>query len=516
MALHRPLFPEGEAGHDLAESAPCAKGVRPYLLAATILASAMAVIDGTIVTIALPAIQHDLQTSFATLQWVVNAYSLTLGSLLVAGGSAGDRYGRRRVFLAGTVLFTLASTGCALAPSTIVLIIARLIQGAGAALMIPQSLAIIAASFPRDVRGAAIGHWASASAITTALGPALGGLLIDHLGWRAAFWINVPFAVATIILTLRYVPESKDASAVRPLDWKGGLLAVLGFGCLTSGLTSASESARSVSLILTVAGLVSLGLLVSLERRTPNPLLPLSLFRRRAFVGANLITLLLYGSFYAVLFLLPFDLIEERGYSASQVGFALLPTGVVIAVFANFGARWGDASGPRWPLISGSVLVTLAALGLASHRSGLVLGILLPLLLMAAGMAIAVAPLTTAALNSAPDSQSGTASGVNNAASRLAGLFSVAIVGSIVSIAFFSYLKANGMQVSGEMPIRFGESPKVPSPLRPLIEHAFVHAYAIGMAAAATFGALAATIALYTIKPKPISSSRKARPLSEN
>ena len=516
MAL--PLFPGVKVGYDLAESAPCAKGVRPYLLAATILASAMAFIDGTIVTIALPAIQHDLQTSFATLQWVVNAYSLTLGTLLVAGGSAGDRYGRRRVFLAGIILFTFASISCALAPTTIILIIARLIQGTGAALMIPQSLAIIAASFPRDIRGAAIGHWASASAITTALGPALGGLIIDHMGWRAAFWINVPFAAVTIILTLSYVPESKDASAVGSLDWKGGLLAVLGFGCLASGLTSASESARSASsvLILTVAGLVSLGLLISWERRAPNPLLPLSLFRRRAFAAVNLITLLLYGSFYAVLFLLPFDLMEERGYSASQVGFALLPAGVVIAVFANFGARWGDASGPRWPLISGSVLVTIAALGLASHRSGLVLGILLPLLSMAAGMAIAVAPLTTAALNAAPDSQSGTASGVNNAASRLAGLFSVAIVGSIASIAFFSYLQANGMQVSGEMPIRFGELPKLPSPLLSLIEHAFVHAYATGMAAAATFGALAAIIALYTIKPKPISSNRKARPLSEN
>ncbi len=362
MALHRPLCPDGRGAGDLDAVAHCPEGSRPFVLAATILASAMGFIDGTVVTIALPSIQKDFGADFTTLQWVVNGYALMLGSLILVGGGAGDKFGRRRVFLIGIGLFVLASLCCALAPGLAALIFARICQGIGAALMIPQSLAIIAASFPKDVRGRAIGIWAGASAITTALGPPLGGFLIDILSWRAAFWINVPIAAAVVWLTLRHVPESRSEDAEGGLDWTGGVLAVIGFGALTLSLTTASQTAAfSVSALMWLAlGVVGIVAFLVTEHRVKQPLMPPSLFKSKSFTGANLTTLFLYGAFTAMLFLLPFDLIGLRGYSSAEVGLILLPIGLVIGVASRSAGHWADHTGPRLPLILGSLIVAVA------------------------------------------------------------------------------------------------------------------------------------------------------------
>lgn len=494
VGFHRPLCPDGRTAADAPADTPCQVSARPFVLAATILASAMAFIDGSIVTIALPVLQVDLGASFASLQWVVNAYLLLLGSLILIGGSAGDRFGRKRIFVLGLVIFTAASLACATAPSVRWLIAARSIQGVGAALLVPQSLAIIAAAFPRDVRGRAIGIWAGASAVTTALGPPLGGVLIDWIGWRSVFWINLPLAAAALWLAASYVPESRDKAADGRLDWIGGALAIVGFGGATGGLTLLAEpgATNSLPLILLGVGLVSLIVFLRIEMSAARPLVPLSLFASRDFAGANVMTLLLYGALSAALFLLPFDLIERRGLSAIQVGLTLLPFGLIIGIGSRFAGAWADRDGPRWPLVLGSTLVAAAAAGLGLAGESLWIAVLIPILVMSLGMAIVVAPLTTAVMNSAPDVRSGAASGINNAVSRLAGLFAVAIVGAASSVIFADSVDASFLSEGAS---RFGELPAATDPSRMALETAFVDAYRASMFLAAAWAFLAALIA---------------------
>jgi EmrB/QacA subfamily drug resistance transporter len=500
MIIDRPLCPDGKAALGGESTAPCLAVSRPFILAATILASAMGFIDGSAVAIALPSIERELGASFETLQWVVNGYTLTLGSVILIGGAAGDRYGRRLVLLIGIAIFTAASIICALAPGITILTAARLLQGIGAALMIPQSLAIITASFPKTVRGSAIGLWAGASAITTALGPLLGGVLIDSLGWRAAFWINLPVAGAAIWLTLSHVPESRNEAETGGLDWLGGLLAVIALGALTQGLSFASAGNLLSLPALICFAVAALGLVLfsAREHRVPEPLLPPELWRNRQFTVANLLTLFLYGALSAALFLLPFDLIARRGLSASQAGLAFLPIGLVIGLASQRAGRWADAVGPRLPLALGSALTALAAALLAMALPNVWLGVGGPVVLMGAGMAIAVTPLTTAVMNAVPEAESGIASAVNNAVSRLAGLISVVIVGSAAAALYLQHAQAHALDGSAEL--RFGILPDPSSPARAALEAAFIDAYQAAMLIAAALAGLAALTAAIFIK----------------
>ncbi|MGJ3265421.1 MAG: MFS transporter [Salinarimonas sp.] len=468
-------------------------GARAWVLAGTILASAMAFIDGTVVHVALPALQRDLDAGFTALQWVVNGYALTLGGLILVGGALGDRVGRRRVFVWGIAVFALASLACALAPSAGALVAARLVQGIGAALLVPQSLAIIAAAFPKEVRGRAIGVWAGFSAITTSLGPPLGGFLVDALSWRAVFWINLPLSAVAIWIALAHMPADRGAGAAHgPLDWPGASLAVAGFGLVTLALTLASEAdvAALVLAGLLAAGIAALVAFVAVEARAPSPLMPLSLFSSRCFSGANLLTLFLYAAFITTLFLLPFELQSRRGLSATEVGLTMLPIGLIIGTGSRFSGALADRTGPNALLALGSGLVAVGAAWLALAVPSYWIGIVGPVMTMACGMALAVAPLTTSVMNAVDESRAGAASGVNNAASRLAGLFGVAIAGSVASALFLAEAgAAAGPQA------RFGVLPSPGDPARAALEGAFLSGYTAALWLASAWAAIAALVA---------------------
>ncbi len=487
MSLPRSLSPEQHSAlSGRAGASPCSAAARPFVLAATILASAMAFIDGSVVTIALPVMQKEMAAGLAALQWVVNGYMLFLGALILVGGSAGDRFGRRRVFVLGTVGFAAASALCAVAPSLGWLIVARSAQGAFAAFMVPQSLAILSASFPADIRGHAIGTWAGASALTTAMGPAVGGVLIDALGWRAAFWINLPLAAGVVWLALRHVPESWSGDTAGPLDWRGAVLAVASAGLFTLGLSAlAGEGGGWAAAGLCLAGVAAGAAFIAVERRAPAPVMPLGLFASRAFTGANLATLFLYGALSGMIFLLPFDLMGPRGLSASEVGFTLLPLGLIIGVFASRAGALADKIGARALLVTGSSVAAAAGVAFAIGLPGLA-GTLGPVLLLGSGMTLVVAPLTTVVMNAAPDALSGAASGINNAVSRLAGLFAVALVGAATALVFAGALG------SGVGDGHFGVWPAVGSAEYPVVLSAFSRAYGVGMSVSAALAALAA------------------------
>ncbi len=514
-SYHRPICPEGRSARTTPSSGsePCVKENRPFVLAATILGSAMAFIDGTVVTIALPVLQSDLGASFEEVQWVVNAYALFLGTLILIGGAAGDAYGQRRIFILGVNVFALASVFCAVAPSGGALIAARAVQGIGAALMVPQSLALLATHFPEGERGRAIGIWAGASALTTALGPPIGGLMIDWFDWRSVFWINFPAALIVLYLTHRFIPEEPDGQVAARPDWLGGALALIAFGGLTAGLTWIADNGASLfTLLVILAGLCAFPLFWLRERYHHQPLVPVDLFKDRTFLAANMMTVFLYGALAAVLFLLPFELIERRQFSPSEVGAALLPFGLIIGVFSRRAGRWSEEIGPRLPLAFGSITVAAATALLALALENFWIGIFGPIVLMSAGMALVVSPLTTTVMNAAPMSQSGVASGINNAASRLAGLLAIVLVGLIASYIFANELSLVGLdgETFSGAPVHMGDLPPVGSAARSVIEIAFGRAYAVGVTLASFMALLSALIALYGL-PR-----RDAAPIEDN
>lgn len=420
---------------------PCAPSSEPWILAATILGSSIVFIDGTVVGVALPVLQSELEATVTAVQWVFEAYALVLASLLLVGGSLGDRLGRRRMFVAGVVVFAVASIACGLSPNIQALVAARALQGIGAAMLTPGSLAIIGASFPDERRGWAIGTWSSFTAISTAIGPPLGGWLIEHASWRMVFFINVPIAAAVIAIAILRVPESRDENAKGHIDWLGAFLATLGLAGIAYGLTE-SGSVGLVSpnvLLVLAAGIVAVVLLIVVEARSPAPMVPIDLFRSRSFTGANILTLLLYGALSGLFFLFPFNLLQVQGYSTSQVGLAMLPF-----VFILFGlSRWSgglvDRVGARILLVIGPTIVAIACLAFAvPGAGGSYWTTFFPaIVLFGIGMGITVAPLTTVVMGSVSPAHTGIASGINNAVSRTAGLLAVAVVG-VVALAVFN------------------------------------------------------------------------------
>jgi len=490
------------------------------ILLATILGSSMAFIDGTAVNVALPVMQRDLQASMADIQWVVEAFSLFLAALILVGGALGDRYGRKLIFVVGTALFTASSIVCALSHGIVAIAIARSIQGIGSALMAPASLAILSACFEGDARAKAIGTWSAATAVTAAVGPALGGWLVDHGGWQWIFYINAPIGAAVIILTLLFVPESlNEEEQGKSLDWLGATLATAGLGAVTYGLILAGSTAANVGQTITwsVVGAVLLIAFVLSERTASNPLMPLQLFKSRVFSGVNLVTLLLYGALSEALYFVSFDMIQVHRYTPTQAGLALMPFIVLIATLSRWAGGLVAKVGTRTMLIVGP---TVAAIGFAlfslAGTDGSYWTTFFPGNVVAGlGMALTVAPLTTAVMGAVDESRLGIASGINNAVSRVAGLIAIAAMSAIVVAVYAGQLdrRLSAIQSpaevvqqvraqSGEMAaaqIPASANAQVRNQVRSAMNDSFAFSFRVAALIGAALAAGGALIALLTI-----------------
>ncbi len=421
----------------------CPPESQPWVLAATILGSSLAFIDSTVVNVALPALQSSLRANIVGVQWVVESYGLFLGALILVGGSFGDVFGRRLMFVLGVTIFAIASAACGFASNIQQLIIARSVQGVGAAFLVPGSLAIISACFDEKTRGQAIGTWSGFTAITTAIGPVLGGWLIEHASWRWAFFINLPLAVVVVAISLWHIPESRSASA-RGIDWLGALAGTVGLGGLVFGFVESTNLGWSNPLVFgsVLVGIAGVAGFVFIESRASSPMVPLALFQSRTFSAANLLTLFLYSAIGIFFFLFPMNLIQVQGYSAAQTGAALLP--LILLMFAL--SRWSGGLvaryRPRVPLIVGPLIVAAGFVLFAVPSTGSTYWkAFFPAIdVLGFGMAVTVAPLTTVVMSSVDQDHAGTASGINNAVARVAGVLAIAVFGVVMVRAFDSKL----------------------------------------------------------------------------
>jgi EmrB/QacA subfamily drug resistance transporter len=485
-----------------------------WVLGATILGSSMTFIDATVVNVALPALQADLHATITDVQWVIEAYALFLGALILVGGSMGDQFGRKRVFLLGVIFFTVASILCGLATSPVTLIIGRALQGIGAAFLVPGSLAIISATFDDRERGRAIGTWSGFSAITSAIGPVTGGWLIEHVSWRAVFFLNVPLAIIVLLVSLRFMTESRDPSRTARTDWSGAALAVLGLGGIVFGLLEWPPLGPGHPLVLgaLAIGVVSLALLFVVERRVESPMVPLALFRSRTFTLTNALTLLLYGALSMVMFLVPLNLIQVQHYTATAAGAALLPFPLIMFALSRWSGGLVARTGSRLPLTVGPAI---AALGLALYaRPGIGgsywMTFFPAVVVLGFGMAVTVAPLTTTVMGAVDPRHAGVASGVNNAVARVAGLVAIAVFGVMLARTFEAQVRPRlealalprsaGSDLDRELPKMTGAdvsqlssvAPAQRMLVRTIIDEGFVFAFRLVMIGTAALALAAA------------------------
>jgi EmrB/QacA subfamily drug resistance transporter len=476
------------------------------ILIACILGSGIAFLDGTVVNVALPAIQEDLGASLAGQQWVVEAYLLSLSSLLLVGGSLDDLFERRTVFAAGVGGFGVLSLACAVAPNVEVLIAARVLQGAFGALLVPSTLAIIIATFPESERGAAIGSWTAWTGIATVVGPLLGGALIDGASWRWIFLLNIPLVLVVLVLTKIAIPHTASQQPGAKVDFLGAFLCALGLGGVVFALIEQSRLGWSdpAVAIAGIAGVIALSLFVVHERRAENPMMPLYLFRSRNFAVGNLATLTMYAGLGGALFFVALYLQQVAGYSALAAGAAFLPlTAMMFTLSRRFG-RLADRYGPRWFMGSGPIV---AALGLAllmrlDSRADYLTQLLPALIVFGLGLSLTVAPLTSTVLSAVEEKHAGVASGVNNAIARVAGLLAIAVLGAFVSSQFSSSVddKLGNRQLSAQARAAVGEAKdrsltteparRVPAPERPVVRAALEDASASAFDLGLGIGAL--------------------------
>ena len=501
--------------------APCTQQAGRWILAATILGSSMAFVDSTVVNVALPALQASLNATVIGMQWVVESYGLFLGALILVGGSLGDLFGRRLIFLVGAGIFAAASMACGFSSNIQQLVIARSVQGVGAAFLVPGSLSIISASFDEKTRGQAIGTWSGFTAISAAVGPVLGGWLIEHASWRWAFFINLPLALAVISISLRHMPESRNASA-RRVDWLGALVATIGLGGVVFAPVESTSLGWTHPLVFgsLVAGILLLAGFVYMEAQASSPMVPLSVFESRSFSGANLFTLFLYAALGIFFFLFPMNLIQAQGYSPTAAGAAALPLILLMFTLSRWSGGLVTRYGSRLPLITGPLISATGFLLFAVPGVGASYwkAFFPAFVILGFGMAISVAPLTTVVMSSLDQTHAGTASGINNAVARVAGVLAVAVLGILMVKLFSSdlnrnlagkplppgileYVRSNEIKLAGlDLPSSVDAGTAML--IRTSISHAFVFGFRIMMLICTGLSLGSAAVALLMIPAK--------------
>lgn len=490
-----------------------------FVLAATIIAAGMVYLDGTVVTVALPQIQKELDASVSGLQWLIDIYILFLSVPILVAGSLSDRFGRRKLFNIGLIGFTLASVACGAAGDLVQLNVARVFQGISGAVMLPGSLAILNASFPPEIRGRTVGTWSAFTPLTTAIGPLLGGWLVDNISWRAAFFINLPLGLLTLFLSLRFIPESKSEKTPESLDWLGASSITIGLGSFIFSLIEGSRRGWSDplvigSIILTLICLVTFGIV---ESKIKHPMIPLTLFKHRLFSGITLMTFILYFAMSGVFFFLTLNLQQIQKFSATSAGAAFMPIIILLFLLSRWSGHWADTAGPRKPLIVGPIIIAVGffVYMLPGKEASYWLTFFPATIIFGIGLGITVAPLTTVALGSVPTSLSGLASGVSNAAARIASMLAVAILGVLMVLQFSVSLEAKtrDLPLSAQERLQLQEEklnlggaqappslvPELRTQVEGSIEESFVDAFRLMMGLCGVLALISAVVAYATI-----------------